>query len=335
MKDSIKNKVDLLVENKAKIEKEFKWEYTLMHIAAALVYSAVDKEVDLERMKECRQILKKNTSAFSAFRDNSEAIIVSRMALADDPEKYLNDVKLIYEKLSKHRVFDSSFLIHGAICIYEAGRMDDTEIITEKYMELFKKMEKKHPILTSSDDIVFVILLAMTDKNVDTIFDEIEECYTYLKKEIKLKVDSDELQGLGEILALSGGDIRVKSDKVVKLYNTFREHGVKWGNEYNEFAALGTLTDADTVIGVDENVLVDEIVEVSDYLKTIKGFGDWSLDNKQRLLFAAMLVGDSYSINDKLLSSSTINSTVAMVIAEEIAIMMCIMICVTSSSTTN
>ena len=335
MKDSIKNKVDLLVTNRAKIEKEFKWGYNLMNIAAALVFSAADKEADIEKLKECREILKKNTGAFSAFRDTSEAVIASKMVLADDPEQYLKDVKLVYDKLSKNRMFDSSFLIQGAISIYEAGRMDDTDMIIEKYTELFKKMGKKHPILTSSDDIVFVILLAMTEKSVDRIFDEIEECYTYLKKEIKLKVGSDELQGLGEILALSDGDIKVKSDKVVKLYNTIKEHGVKWGNEYNEFAALGTLIDTSSVVDVDENALVDEIVEVSDYLKTIKGFGDWSLDSKQRLLFSAMLVGDSYSDNSAVLSSSTINSTVAMVIAEEVAIMMCIMICVTSASATD
>lgn len=335
MKDSIKNKVDLLVANRAKIEKEFKWGYNLMNIAAALVFSAADKEADIEKLKECREILKKNTGAFSAFRDTSEAVIASKMVLADDPEQYLKDVKLVYDKLSKKRMFDSSFLIQGAISIYEAGRMDDTDMIMEKYTELFKKMEKKHPILTSSDDIVFVILLAMTEKSVDRIFDEIEECYTYLKKEIKLKVGSDELQGLGEILALSDGDIKVKSDRVVKLYNTIKEHGIKWGNEYNEFAALGTLIDTSSVVDVDEDALVDEIVEVSDYLKTIKGFGDWSLDSKQRLLFSAMLVGDSYSDNSAVLSSSTINSTVAMVIAEEVAIMMCIMICVTSASATD
>ena len=107
-------------------------------------------------------------------------------------------------------------------------------------------------------------------------------------------------------------------------------HGIKWGKEYNEFGSLGTLID----INVDNDTLVDEIVEVSDYLKSSKGFSGWTLDNKQRLMFSAMLVGDSYSEKGSLMGSSAINSTVAMVIAEEVAMMVCLMVCV-SSTTTN
>ena len=331
MKESIKNKVDLLVSNKEKIEKEFKWGYSLMNIAAALVFTGANKEVDIDRLKECKTVLKKNTGTFSSFQSDSEAVIVSKMALADNPEQYINDVKAIYDILNKKHTFDNPYLIQGAICIYEAGRINEAEAIAEKYRELYKMMEKKHPILTSSDDIVYVVLLAMTDKDVDTIFNEIEDCYTYLKKDVKLKVGNNELQGLGEILALTSGNIREKSDKVVNLYNTILGHGVKWGKEHNEFGSLGTLID----INVDNDTLIDEIVEVSDYLKNSKGFSGWTLDNKQRLMFSAMLVGDSYSENGSIMGSSAVNSTVAMVIAEEVALMICMMACVTAATTVN
>ena len=43
MKESIKNKVDLLISNKEKIEKEFKWGYSLMNIAAALVFTGENR----------------------------------------------------------------------------------------------------------------------------------------------------------------------------------------------------------------------------------------------------------------------------------------------------
>nr|MCR4938464.1 DUF4003 domain-containing protein [Lachnospiraceae bacterium] len=309
MKESIKKKVDLLVANREKIDKEFKWGYSLMNIAAALVFSGAEKSVDIEKLKECKNILKKNTGALSSFQSSSEAVIVSKMALADNPEQYIKDVKAIYDTLNKNSIIDNSYLIQGAICIYEAGRMNEVEHIAEKYRELYKKMEKKHPFLTSTEDIVYVVLLAMTDKDVDTIFNEIEECYTYFKEDVKLKVEKNEFQGLGEILALTDGDIKEKSDKVVKLYNTILEHEVKWGKEYSEFSSLGTLID----LNVDNDTLVDEIVEVSDYLKSSKGFSGWSLDNKQRYMFSAMLVGGSYSENNNLMGSSAVNSTVAMV----------------------
>ena len=208
MKESIKNKVDLLIANKENIEKQFKWGYTIMNIAAALVFTGAGKEADIERLKECKKILEKNTGALSSFQANSAAVIVSKMALSDNPEQYIKDVKAIYDVLNKKHVIDNPYLIQGAICIYEAGRMNDTEMLAAKYRELYKKMEKKHPILTSSEDIVYVVLLAMTDKDVDTIINEIEDCYEYLKKDVKLKVGNNELQGLGEILALTDGTYR-------------------------------------------------------------------------------------------------------------------------------
>ena len=329
MKESIKNKVDLLISNKEKIEKEFKWGYSLMNIAAALVFTGENREVDIERLKESKQILKSNAGVFSSFRSYSEAVIVSKMANSPDPAQYIKDVMAVYEKLKKSSLSDNSYLVQGAICIYEAGKMYEAEAIATKFWDIYKKMGKKHPFLTSSEDIVFVVLLAMTDKSVDEIVNEIEECYTYMRKDVMLNVGNNEYQGLGEILALTDGDIKEKGDKVTELYKTILAHGVKWGKEYNEFASLGLLID----LGVDNDTIVNEILEVNEYLKNSKGFTGWTLDNKQRLMFSAMLVGDDYGKGRNMMSSSAINSTVAMVIAEEIAIMMCIIICTTTTTT--
>ena len=101
-----------------------------------------------------------------------------------------------------------------------------------------------------------------------------------------------------------------------------------YGAEYNEFASLGSLID----IPVDPDILVDEIIETAEYLKSGKGFGGWSLDKKQRLLFAAMLVGDIYEADQIVTRNSAMNSTIAMVIAEEVAMMVCIMAAASSST---
>ena len=186
-------------------------------------------------------------------------------------------------------------------------------------------------MITGSEDIVFSILLVMTDKSVDMILGELNECYDYLKKELKIKVDSNEIQGLGEILALSDGNMKEKCDKVVSLYNTFAEHGVKYGKSYNEFSSLGSLIDLD----VETGVLVDEIAETAEYLKNGKGFGGMSMDKKQRLMFASMLVGDAYNADQFLTGNTTMTSAVAMVVAEEIALMICLMASVTTSTTSH
>jgi hypothetical protein len=79
------------------------------------------------------------------------------MALKDDPEQYINDIKTVYEKLHKGSIFDNEYLVQGAICICDAGRMYDADSIVEKYKELYKKMcqEYKDVILVECEDYEF------------------------------------------------------------------------------------------------------------------------------------------------------------------------------------
>ena len=88
-------------------------------------------------------------------------------------------------------------------------------------------------------------------------------------------------------------------------------------------------------IDIDTDDLVDEIIETAEYLKNKKGFSGWSMDRKQRLMFAAMIVADAYNADGAVTTNSAINSTVAMVIAEEVAIMICVMTATTIAATSN
>ena len=331
MKEIVSSKCDVLISNMEKLSKEFKWNDSLINVAAALVFSSADRDVDVEKVKECKNLIAKNTGVFSSFRSTAEPIIASKMSVAADPLQYLNDLKMVYEKVSKGMFSDSSYMIQAAISLCDADKVLYADTYVAKFKELYKKMSKEHPILTSSEDMAFAMLLVLTDKPVDTIIREMEECYNYLKKTLKVKVGTNEMQGLSEVLAMTDGNLLEKCDKVVNIYNTFASHGQKYGAEYNEFASLAALIDID----IDTDDLVDEIIETAEYLKNKKGFGGWSMDRKQRLMFAAMIVADAYNADGAVTTYSAINSTVAMVIAEEVAIMICMMTVATVATTTN
>ncbi len=327
MKDNVMKTLDLLIRNKEAFDHEFVFDDNLINISASLAYLEAGKEVDVERIKECKQYMKQNSTVFSGIRSRTEPILVGKMALNSDMESYFENVRIAYKKISKLMFYDSSYLAQAAICICDAKKLDSLDEVDAKFRALYKRMEKVHPILTSSEDIVFAMLLTLTDRSIDEIIESMEECYNYMKKEVKLKVAANEIQGLGEILALTGGDMKSKCDKVVKLYNTFKEHGAKYGADYSEFSTLATLIDIDA----DPDELVDEIIETANELKTHKGFGSWSMDKRQRLMFASIIVGYAYNSERALENSVAITSTIAVVIAEELAIMMCMMM----SSTAN
>ena len=143
-----------------------------------------------------------------------------------------------------------------------------------------------------------------------------EECSNYLKKTCKMKADSNSIQGLSEVLALTDGDIKAKCDKVFTIFNTFADRKADFGTKY-ELSALGALTD----IHIDTDALVDEIIEVEGFLKESKGFQKSSMDREKRLMFATLLVAQNYRQESSVISNSLISSTLEIIKTNQVSMM--------------
>ena len=332
MNSEFTNKLELLASNKKAIDKGFYFEMGISQVVAALLFASAGQAADIEKMKEARNILKKKAGVFSAFRDATELVVLARMALTPDMEKYIDDLIEVFNVIKKGKVFEDSYMVLTAMIIVDRDRKADAESIKDTTDEIMNRMSKLHPILTSSEDLALAALLAMSGRSVDAVIDDMEVCYQYTKKELKVKAENNSIQALSQILAVTEGDMKAKCDKVAELFAAFKENGSKFGT-YLEFPALGTLLDVD----VPTDVLVPEIIEAADFLKKSKGFGGLSMDKKTRLMFAALLASEIYTgSNDGaygLINSAIVtNSAIAMVIAEEIAIMVIMMCAATANS---
>lgn len=314
MNTNTRRKIELLAKNRDLIGKRFAFNDNLMLNVAALIMTGADWEADVDKLLECRKILRKNVGFFSSFKGRSEMSVVCKMALSSNPERYFRDVKEAYDKLSKGRFAESSYIITAAAALCDMGKAGLMDQYIVKFNELYKRMNKAHPFLTSSDDISLAMLLALTDKSVDQLMSEMETGYNYLKKECRIPAGSNPCQAMSEVLAATGGDMRGKCDKAVRFYYSFYSHKARYSSSY-EFESIATLID----INVDTDSLVEEIIETAEELKHIKGFGSWNIDSKMRLMFAALLVRQAYADQ-----TSSISNTVANAVAEEIVITMII-----------
>ena len=316
MTDSLKNKCELFERNRSAISKKFIFEKYLMNIASGLIFTGAEKEADIDKLTECRSILKNHTGFFSEYRETVKLALLSEMALADDPEKYIEDVKDVYKKLHKGHFRDNSYMVLAAMLLCNLGRQNDTDVVIEKHNEILQRMNKLHPVLTDSADISYVILLALSDRSVDTIIEDMTTCLDYLKKELKIKIGSDSIQGLNEILALTDGDIREKCDSVLQLYNILKEN--KAEIDGSAFSVLAML------IGTDETpeAIVGEIKEADEFLKSCKLFKDKESENKgNRLMFAELLVASSYGTGSPMINNAFVNTALSVIKAQQIAAM--------------
>ncbi len=325
MDELLRAKCDLLAENREIIRKGFFWSHDLMHMAASVIFTGADRRADVERMKECRKILKAHQGFFSDFRGHIELSVISRMALSDNPERYVEQIAEVYQGLKKGKLFGSEYMALGAMSICERDMAEHTDMIVERTRDLIQGMKQAHPFLTGHEDMAYAALMALSDRSVDSLLTEVEECYEMLKP--KFVLHSDAVQSLSQITTLCEGDPKVKCERITALYDALKERGARFGKEY-ELAALGVFGG----FSRDPGAMAETIIEVSDYLKTKKGFGNLIMGKMRRLMFSTLLVAEYYAPESTTGQAAVLGSTLASVIAEEILLMM---IVITSTQTSH
>lgn len=310
MQQAVKEKLDLFVDCRRLISREFKFQTDVLSVGAALVFVNAGVLPDIGKMKDCRKIIHAKTKALSGFQGMVELMLLGKMSLRDDPEKYLNEVLATYDLLKTSKVVENYEEIIAAVNIVDANRFDDREAVIGKYKSIYAGMKKEHPILTNTGDYPFVMMLALSDKGVDDIVKEIEECYTYMRE--NFKAGRDAVQGISEIFALYDTEVKTKCDRAIKIYDRIKEAGARYGKNH-EFASLAVLADLDA----DESVLASEIIEASAYLQNNEGFGNFVLGSSERLMFAAMVTAGVYDEKVSRIGEPASN-TIALAIAEEL-----------------
>lgn len=323
MNETLKTKCELFAENRQTIGKAFKWEEDMEAAAAALIFTAADKPADTDRMKECEAILKKKTGVFSSFRTSCSLFLLSKMALSDSPEKYLDDIMALYDKIKKGTLSDNSYMVLAACILNDHDNFEDTDAVIEKFKELRKTLDKKHPLLFSSSDLPFLMQMVLSGRDMQIMLDEIEQVREILAKNFKW--DKRAVFSLSQVLVLTPGDIASKCEKIVDIYDALKNRGVKYGKD-SAFTSLGALIDLD----IDIPSLADEIIAADKLLADLKGFGGWSMDSKHRLMFAATLAADVFRSSGSDDTGAVLGHSLAVILAEEIAVVVSMTIMMTA-----
>ena len=324
MDSNLKSKIDLFIQNRQDVGNAFVFEYGLNCLVSSLILTNADRKADVVKMKEVRKILASKASILSSFRVSVELAVLTKMSIQSDPERYIDDVLAVYKTLRGKRIIEYNCMVLSAMTIVDLGLKNEAEKIAKRMESIVDKLSKKHPLLSDESDIAFAVLLALSEKDDDELVNEIEGCYIYLKKELKVKADANAIQGLSELLVISGGNLKEKCEKSAELFTTFKEHGARYGSYY-EFSSLGALAELD----IDKDELVDMVIETEEYLRREKGFGSWSLEKRERLMFAAIFVAEMLSnskdeVYSKAVNSAVISSALASIVAEEVATMTCV-----------
>ncbi len=313
---------ELYLKNLEVTIKKHAWERPISQALCALIATDKRREVDIEKWDRCRKILKEGTKSKWGlnwnFRGAAHVIMVTMLSTYDEPEQKLGEVLQLYAELRKH--FSGSEYLAVAAMIVTDFTSDYVEV-SARAKRLYDDMRRNHPLLTGSDDSVFTLLLALSDKSDKQLLDDMEihfaECAAKFSK-------SNAVQTLSHILAMEDGS----ADAVIDWYEELRRRGYKYGTSF-ELPSLGLLTK----LGERDEV-IEELIQVDNFLAEQKAYtGLFKIDKKQRLMHSATLVimNRVNTCEWRASASYSTLATIGVVVAAEFMFMVTIVACTSNN----
>ena len=313
MERQIESKCLDLVEAYRILSSGNKMEFSEMILACAGIYAAAGRKPDMDRLKECKKLLKSRAGVFSNFRGSDDLLVRCKMALAPDPALYFENLESEYRRIKTF--FSGEQTVLAAMILAEQG---GSEGLAEKTKQIYKEMKDAHPWLTSENDLPFAALMAVSGRDASAVYAEAEEIYELLRKE--LRVEKDTLQMLSHILAIRGGRPEEKCERLCALASGLKAAGHSLGRG-SRLAILGILVDC----GLPADALVERICETDDFLKKHKPFhGLFGVGRECRRMFAVQMVQASLSGEDGLSASAMLTASVELAIVTMILMMIII-----------
>ena len=162
MNVELERKCKLLVSNRDAMHKAFRWDNESMLLAGSSFFVGLNLEADTDKLKMCEEILKRKSGFFSSYRGNIRMPLLCKMAVAENPEEYFEDVDFIVQQMKPLKWIETDYKVLAAMTLRDHLDMDDISNATEKMIALYQGMKEKHPWLTSGEDVPFAAILAVS-----------------------------------------------------------------------------------------------------------------------------------------------------------------------------
>ena len=179
MRDTLRERCELFIENREVVKKAFPMENSCFYPICAMLLTEQNKSADLETLKDCRAILKKNTGVFSSFRGTAISSIITMLATDNDPESRLEKAVSLHKDLRKH-FYSSEYLPVAAMMLSDIVASENNAEVSCRAGKIYGLMKSEHPFLTSSEDSVFAIMLALSSLSDDEVIREKHKEYPHL-----------------------------------------------------------------------------------------------------------------------------------------------------------
>lgn len=308
--------LNLFINNTMEAKSQFIWQGTLTKKLMALLYTAENKRLDGENIKDCHRLLKMNTGVFSMFRGNSAYNIATILSLKSDKERLLKNTLDVYDRMKSVKLRSSDYLTIAALLIASQTSEENFSKVIHRTREFYDGMKSNHIFITGEDDYIFSAMLGLSDIDTKSGTEQMEQLYQRLKP---IFGSRNGLQSLTQILLL-GGYSEESLLKVTELNHAFKSENLRL-DKRETIASLGVLS----LLPIHKNDIVTSVKEAYEYLRRQNGFGVLSTTKQEVLLYACAIASVPYMEEAKdSLVSGVLSTSVTNIILAQQAIMVAV-----------
>lgn len=293
--------------NRSAVKKAFIFKDAAVWSVCASLFCACGHTADAEHLKACGRVLKKQTRPFSKFRGKVRPFLTSMLAAGDSPEERMA-LAGDYFRLLKRNFRKSEYLVLAAFLLTDLADQPLTGEKAARGKDLYRRMNKKHRLLTNKTDSVFAMLMAYSDKTDDELLADMDACYDALKAKFS---NGSGIQTAAQVLSMAAGTPEEKARRMISLFDALEEADVKYGKA-DELAPLAALSLADTPAAA----LAEEIKAADDFLAEQKIWKSGDREKAERAMHALMIVSDLYADTGRV-NITVMTNTLDMLFAKQ------------------
>ena len=315
MENIAQDHLTLFAENARIIKKEFFFQNTSEKRLAALLYAQAGKTIDCEAIRQCHALIKESTGIFSYFRGDMALSLAALLSLSANPRAVFSQTLQAYHQLKEEKFYASDFLVIAAYQIAAQADAPGYADVIARTRAFYNGMKARQAFQTGKDDYILAAMLGLSDLDTEAGGERIARFYDRLKGKFGSK---NSVQALAQVLALGGADDDVEN-RVFALRDALRAQKIRLDKTYT-LPVLGILA----LLAVDVDMIVQDIGSAQAYLRAQKGFGAFSLNSQELLLFAAAITAGKYAQGEKsdMLTATLSTSITNIIIAQQTAMIM-------------
>ena len=216
---------EMFIRNRDLLSETFRWEGSAMHTIGSAVLTSHSMEPEIDKMKECAQIIKDNAGMLSPLRGYLKIMVICNMLLSSDPEEYFRNIERAYNLIRiTRRMRDQQFYLAAiAMCNVVADKEELLGMV-DKTNEIYARLRNVKNFREDGKGYVLAAVVAATHTvDIDAYLAEAERCSEMLEDTFD---NTSDLTELCCILALDKANAELKCVRLKEIFRLLDAEGI-------------------------------------------------------------------------------------------------------------